>query len=325
MSLLETIRTQYGIHPTEIRPIQGGWSAEAFLMQNMERQWLLKIYDTTRPSAQPWIRRMDGYLPLLAWLCRQEEFQGRVPRPIPTMRGDWTVEEAERILLVYAYIPGETIGERALTHPQIDALADLLAALHSIPIDSIPPDIHGLEEDLSLSFCHSLEQQLQHLDQAPLALRDILRPYAPFLRTAAAHTLRLRDAARVHRKTICLCHSDPHNWNLVQGDELALLDWEGACFAPPEADLFWFAGEPFFARLLARYEEKRPGFRLDAEMLLFYRLRRRIEDIEAFIAQWLLENPDEELAHSIAGHLARECQGTHDLLESIPGDTTQIL
>ena len=48
----------------------------------------------------------------------------------------------------------------------------------------------------------------------------------------------LSEILRRSNPKMALCHTDIHNWNLMQRDEqLVLIDWEGLKLAPVKADL----------------------------------------------------------------------------------------
>jgi len=83
-----------------------------------------------------------------------------------------------------------------------------------------------------------------------------------------------------------VCHTDLHGGNLLVDSRgnLYILDWEGAMLAPPEQDLFFFAGQDTFWDLFwPNYQREFGPARLDVDMLAFYYYRRGLEDL----ADWL--------------------------------------
>ena len=99
----------------------------------------------------------------------------------------------------------------------------------------------------------------------------------------------------------------------MQSDRLVLIDWEGMKLAPPEADLFAFIGNLFWHNcsdeFLKIYESIRKDFKLNSEVLEFYQIRRRIEDIEAFAQSLLYDRTltERERDESLY-HLQHECE-----------------
>jgi spectinomycin phosphotransferase len=61
----------------------------------------------------------------------------------------------------------------------------------------------------------------------------------------------LQTYARNADKRKVICHTDLHGGNLMTDERgiLYILDWENALIAPPEHDLFFFAGEKNFWEL----------------------------------------------------------------------------
>jgi len=123
------------------------------------------------------------------------------------------------------------------------------------------------------------------------------------LRAATRETLRLRDAIRVGYAPLMLCHGDAHGNNVIQGDRLVLADWEDLRIAPAEADLFIHAWHPHGQTLLDAYAAARRGVRVNKELLSFYILRRRIEDIWADIQRLTEEAPDEAETIKLLGYV----------------------
>jgi len=72
-----------------------------------------------------------------------------------------------------------------------------------------------------------------------------------------------------------------------------LADWEDLRLAPAEADLFIYAWHQHGDKLLDSYAAARSGYRINHELLYFYVLRRRIEDVWYNVQRLTEENPDE--------------------------------
>jgi len=78
--------------------------------------------------------------------------------------------------------------------------------------------------------------------------------------------------------------------------------------APAEADLFMFAHKEYWDFFLQRYRKIRPGYALDSEWLSFYKKRRKLEDIWAFLESILYDSLPEEQRLSEMAYLTNECK-----------------
>lgn len=87
---------------------------------------------------------------------------------------------------------------------------------------------------------------------------------------------------------------------------LALIDWEGLTFAPPEADLFMFKGRSSFAPFMDVYQSRRPGYRPDETAFAFYKSKRKLEDIYEFTEQLCFDEMAETARTEALSYLAAE-------------------
>lgn len=92
---------------------------------------------------------------------------------------------------------------------------------------------------------------------------------------------------------MALCHTDIHNWNLMQfKQQLILIDWEGLRLAPVEADMMFLVDKPYYNRFLSIYRKSHKDFVINPDALQFYQEKRKLEDIWEFIEQLLFDNQD---------------------------------
>ncbi|WP_349774559.1 hypothetical protein [Paenibacillus cellulositrophicus] len=80
--------------------------------------------------------------------------------------------------------------------------------------------------------------------------------------------------------------------NLMQPQsrrQLMLIDWEGLKLAPVEADLMFVVDQPYFNEFMQIYRQFHPDFTLNGRTLLFYQIRRKLEDVWEFIEQLLFD------------------------------------
>lgn len=297
----ELLANCFGILPKDVHEVKGGWSAKAYRVDAGNFTYFLKVYDKTQPSVQPWIKRIDAYISVLGWLCKTKELRGFIAEPIPSLNGNYKVETADHVFLLFTFVKGDTPGERGMSPAQIAELAYILAQLHSFG-ESIPCDISGLHEDVSLSLCYKLEHFISEAQNHD-TLSQLICPNANMISSVIAETLRLRDTARLPAKSLVLCHTDAHHNNVIQGDRLVLVDWEDLRLAPAEADLFMYALNPEWPTFWQSYSAFRRDFQMDTALMRFYILKRRLEDIWYYMSRVLLDKPSEVEASRIYGRL----------------------
>ncbi len=293
----ELLREHFGITPLDVFEVKGGWSAKAYRVNLKDETYFLKVYDKSLPTIKPWIERIDDYIPVLGWLSEKPELHERLIKPIKTLNGKYKVETDESVLLLFVYIPELVPNKEGLSRSQLAELAETMALLHTTGKD-ISFDTQGLTEDISLPFCKQLEEFLNNMGDdtnAPMnnALITLISPHADMLRAAIQKTVHLRDTIRLNYSPLVLCHGDAHSNNVIQGERLVLVDWEDLRWAPAEADLFIYAWHPNGHALLEAYSATRGDYRINQELLNFYILRRRIEDLWVDVQRLTEESPGE--------------------------------
>jgi len=80
-----------------------------------------------------------------------------------------------------------------------------------------------------------------------------------------------------------LSHADAHNWNVMQGKNLMLIDWECLKLAPQEQDLILIITEPYAGQFLNEYKKYIKYETPDFDAFEFYYLKRKLEDIWEWI------------------------------------------
>lgn len=308
----ELLANRFGIVPKDVHEVKGGWSAKAYRVDAGEHIYFLKVYDKAQPSVQPWIERIDAYISVLGWLCTTQELRGLIAEPIQSINGDYKVETNDHVFLLFTYVPGDTPGERGLSQAQLADLAKILARLHGLK-ESIPCDTRGLYEDVSLSFCDKLERYMSEVRNED-TLSRLICPNTEMIRSAIAETVRLRDTSRLNTRSLVLCHTDAHYNNVIQSDHLVLVDWEDLRLAPAEADLFMYALKPEWPVFWHAYSAIRSDFHIDAGLMRFYLLRRRLDDIWYYVSRVLFDKPSEDEVSRICTRLRSAFSETQQLL-----------
>ena len=314
----DILPARFGLWPTSIREVRGGWTAKAYRVDTEQSSYFLKVYDKSLPSIRYWIGRIGVYMPVLGWLSGTPELGRNVIKPIRTLDGQYKAETDGFVYLLFDYVTGETPGSGGLTAPQTAELAGIIARLHNLS-DRLPREFAGLDEDVSLPFCEDIERYLGAEHQVG-DLSRLIGANAELLHAAVAETVRLRDEVRLGFQPLVLCHADAHPNNVMQSDRLIVVDWEDMRLAPAETDLILYAfgsGWPInWPVFRDAYLSLRPGFHINSDLMRFYLIRRRLDDVCSDITRLSLEQPGEEEAATMYGWLDRHFTEIRVLLDN---------
>lgn len=275
----------YDISPTCIEKITGGWSALAFFIQDDSKKYFLKVFNKKRPSVAQWISAIDRYIPLVQWLQDNTILHNNIVSPIFTNFQSNKCEDEEYVYLLSEYIEGNTIGENILSSDQISELAKILGILHQSTA-SIPNELKELQvkENFDIEFCDYLSAFIcDDLHTKNDVVLQIVAPYTSYLLELIERMKVLSNSLKSKPQQFVLCHSDAHNWNIMQGQEMILIDWEGLKLAPQEQDLILNLTEPYVAQFLYEYKKYMNYDKPDLEAFEFYYLKRILEDIGSWI------------------------------------------
>jgi Ser/Thr protein kinase RdoA (MazF antagonist) len=291
--LLKLLNSEYGIVSISILPVPGGFSTKAAYRVTGEdgAEYFLKVYDKSLPTTRLSVERIDIYMPILDWLSTSSTLLGRVLTPVPSRDGAYKAETDGEVYVIFMYVRGVTPGVQGMTRTQTMELAEILALLHDTG-EAVPLETPGLVENISLPFCDQLTRYLNKPDTEHNALNELISPHTGLLHSVIHEVLRLRDTVRLGYSPLVLCHGDAHGNNVIQSERLVLADWEDLRLAPAEADLFIYAWHPHGDMLLEAYAAARRGYRINHELLYFYVLRRRIEDVWVDVQRLTEESPN---------------------------------
>jgi Ser/Thr protein kinase RdoA (MazF antagonist) len=308
----QILKSQFGVECTEIAEIHGGLSAMNYKVKADVNTFFLKVYDKKKSGASLWTENINSYMPILMWLNENTDLQGKIVQPIKTKKNDYRFDDEENVFLLFDYIEGETVGKN-LTHIQVLEAADIMACLHSYG-NEIPVNTEKIKEDFSVPFCFSLEHLIaENFTSLPVDVKAILQPCLEQLISKNNEVISLSEMLKVRNIEMVLCHTDAHGWNLMQGEHLFLVDWEGIKLAPAEADLTMFTKKEYWDTFIEHYYKLRPNFNLDKDLFMFYIIRRKIEDIWVFIEGTLLDNLSQQQRERDLNMLSECCKSLDNL------------
>lgn len=285
---------------------KGGWSARAFRVESPEGKFFLKVYDKEEHSTAQWTANMEAYLPFVNRLAA-EGLRGRVPEAVPAEDGRLWAEDGRHLYLLTGFLPGEMPGSRPLTGQEAGELGEIVGRLHRTK--AAPDDlISGVREDFSVPFAGKLAAMARGETDLPPEAEEIIGLHRGAVAELCQRLGRLSETMAGKALPFVPCHTDIHGWNLLSGERLVLLDWEGLRMAPMEADFFALAGIRAFPALWEAYRRVRPGAEIREDALEFYRARRRCEDIWEFAARAVYDRLDEKTRRETLAGLQSECE-----------------
>lgn len=296
MKTLETIlRKNYHIPADEISAQQGGWASLAYKVKNDKGElFFMKVYEKSRRSTPYLTQYMDIYLSIMSWLNTSTSLNGKMPRLIKTRANENKCEDKDNIYILFEYLEGSTVGEKALSNEQVYQLADIVSQLHASGVDASLVDTSVISETFSPLFIPELNRLITQ--KFELLNKDIQEIVAPNLSVIRSHIHELENLSQLLKKqnrAFVLCHTDIHHWNIIVNDHrLYLVDWEGLKFAPPEADIFSIRHQPYFNEFTERYTKNNPAYAINDNALRYYQICRKLQDIWEFIEQLQFDTLD---------------------------------
>jgi spectinomycin phosphotransferase len=306
------LKAQFDVECTDLAEIHGGLSAMNYKIKTDDKNFFLKVYDKKKAQASLWIVNIDYYMPILIWLNENTELQGRIVRPIKSNSGNYRFDDDEHVFLLFDYIEGATIG-KTMTQTQVLEAADIMACLHRYG-NEIPVNMDKMKENFAIPFCFSLDHFIaEDYSTSSADVRAILQPWLEKLISTNLELKSLSEKVMQKNIRMVLCHADAHGYNLMQSKHLVLVDWEGIKLAPAEADLIMFTKKEYWDIFIEHYKKLRPQFVLDNDLLSFYILRRKIEDIWAFTESILFDHQSDEQRIQYLGFLTKCCYALNDL------------
>ena len=331
-ALIETVRREYGLHIERLTFAPTGWVAHCYVADcaGGERYFLKLCGDSGQiPTAAS---DLDFYLPLTYQLC-SKQILPHIACPVRTRAGRFMARFENHLLILFDFIAGKTVGFDGWSDEILVKLAGLVGILHkSTSKIEVEQPFH---ERFDIAFENDLVNSLDVLAgitsgdrNGKQELRNLLLPRKDEILTHLHRLKELQSLARATGKEMVVCHTDLHGENLMMDDQgnLYILDWEGAMIAPPEHDLFFFAGDDYFWDLfLPNYEGEFGPVSLDSDVFGFYYYRRNLEDLTDWVLRILYHNTDDEQDREDLRGIVEDCVSGWPYLEmTIRGIETKL-
>ena len=299
--LADLVRSAWAIEVEDVEYLPVGFGSHHWVATAGDRRWFVTVdaSGTGSPAlgtagVAPQLRAALSTASLL-----REMGLHFVVAPIATSLGEILAPiDSRYAVAVYPFIDGEVHGWGPYPDPDFrQKVFDRIVALHTAPTEARR---HILTDRFEIPSRHTVEalgvevppDETTPWDAGPFAepTRQLLARNSRWIegRFASYDSLVTSDAARSDRFVIT--HGEPHVANTItSSSEVMLVDWDTALLAPPERDLWWFAGEA--PGLVAEYEEQ-TGTPIIREALELYRLRWDLTDLALFAAQ--LRHPHDD-------------------------------
>jgi hypothetical protein len=301
--MIQAIEDGYGIEITNLEFMLRGFGGDCYRVETgAGNSNFLKLHNPVANQMTAASSRAF-YLPLMHQL-HGKGILHHIPYPKPTLDGNLSLKIDANELVVTNFIDGELVGFGDLPEPVLVRLSEMVGVLHrsrtQLQFDC--PFVDGFdiifESDLLNSF-PILSRLSDSTTPGQKSLREIILPRKDQIIGDLGVLKKLQNYARKAHKPKVVCHTDLHGGNLMIDSQgvLYILDWENAMIAPPEHDLFFFAGESGFWELFwPHYTGQFPAAGIDPQLLRFYFYRRGLEDITDFILRILRRenNPERD-------------------------------
>lgn len=314
VTLVKTICREYGLSIEKLSFVPTGWTAYCYAAECADgERYFLKL--TSDSGLVPFAASdRDFYLPLTHQLCTKRILPN-IACPVRAIDGRFTVRCGHYVLILFHFIEGRPVGFGRLPDDMLAQLARMVGILHaSTPQITLA---NPLLEKFDIACEDALMNSLDTLEGITSADRFGKQELRKLLLSRKEELLRhldrlkeLRTLAQAADKEMVVCHTDLHGGNLMVGDgeQLYILDWENAMIAPPEHDLFFFAGyDTFWDLLLPNYEREFGPASLDSDVFGFYYYRRNLEDLTDWVVRILHYNTSDEQDREDLAGIAEDC------------------
>jgi thiamine kinase-like enzyme len=325
--LIEILEREYGLTIERLTYLKQAWVAHCYAVDCAGgERYFCKLYDQER-QARTYARDLEFYLSLSDQLYEKQLLPG-IAHPVATRHKQFAVSYNGALLILFHWIPGQTIGFERFPDHVLEKVAALVGRLHASTAHIEWPN--PPREAFDLPFEENLLKGLDLLEGVTPAdtlgkrgLRQLLLPRRDEIEALLERLGELQALVRAKDKAMVMCHTDLHGGNLMRDDQgmLHIVDWEGAWLAPPEHDLFFFAWEERFWELfLPPYERAFHPVRLDSATFGFYCYRRNLEDLAEWVVRILYEENGEAQDREDLQGIAEDCISGWPTLERTIAD-----
>lgn len=204
-------------------------------------------------------------------------------------------------VIIYPFITGNNFSQYNCSKESLQSLAQSLAQLHSLPLTAFL-EFPLKKETLSTHVDTKLAKCFAHIENPNNLLTDYQQKIADILLPRKEKIVHQLEQLKIHqlaslkdKRPYALTHGDTVYDNLLLDEKgmVHILDWDGIQFAPIERDLLYFLKSDFVV-VMDAYQKIFGEVRLLEEVILFYKYKRYLEDLEDWTSRILFENNSDE-------------------------------
>jgi len=308
-----------------ITPMSPGFVAHAHRLDTATHVAMVKTYDRQRAVTARMLEYAPFYLEVTAWLAQQPALANRITFPYALVQGGYLVDDGQYVSALFNFIAGVTPRDVPLTMAQQLHLVTTVGLIHRMtPLVPLPPVCR--RETFAVRWDQPFADLLgDGWDALNPNVAAMLAPHRQTLGVLLAQLRTLGAQLRTRALPLVLCHTDIHGWNtMVTGDTTHLIDFEGLVLAPAEQDLFFWFDDPRWSEIFVTYTQVVGGHQFDSQALLFYQLKRYLEDIYEWVAELIVPQITPADFVRYAGELQRDLRGSDAMLSAAHRISTRL-
>lgn len=323
MSQFQAILAEkYGIKAKEMAFIPVGDSAYSYAVTGVNgNKYYLKLFDHQNDRQTRSLQRLTSILPLTQRFYDEGIFRNTA-YPLQNKHLSVTTEQGKFTIILFNFIEGSTLAEAYPFSKEIlERLGKTMASIHKL-IKHIEPgtafiDCFDISFEPDLRKCLSILEKPHTMTGDIKILQEQVLTRKQQITSILTQLPELRGRGMEQNKNEVWCHGDLWGGNLIQrGNELYVIDWESACIAPPEFDLFNHLGSDYRTLFTAYQRHMAQPIKLDADLLRFYFYRHHLRNLTDWLKNILFRNSEKAQNENDLDMIAHHCLNRLDSIES---------
>ena len=291
--LLQHLSTAYGLPLQSITFFPEGEDSYGYVVSSETGEKYFAKASTSVPNS---------CLQVASLLRYQCNISG-VVAPLETLEGTLSVPWQDFQVSLFPFIEGKSRWDlwkvgKDFTDAELTQTAGLLATIHGCT------DAVAAHNRTVATYNLPLRKELHVVLEAPRKippqnryqkqLLEAITQYSSEIGQTLERYDNLGRSASALQTPFVITHGDPTPGNLIMDAEnrLHIIDWDGACLAPPEKDLVAFTGERFEVVLECYLTERQNGAALHADIFGFYIYEWTLNEIRDYGTKILFKNSD---------------------------------
>ena len=307
-AIVTAVHDHYGLRVQTLQFWPAGEASYGFVASlDDSRSLFLKVLDPTLATHGVASAHLGMVLPLSLALS---EMGLPVSRPVQSRTGMFHAEVDRFILVAFEFLHGGTLGEKPWSADLYAQLGKSVGRLHGLTSEL--SELITPRDGTAIPSRGDIVRLLDQIEAASDSQRAARRRLSEVVTPLRSQVLQycdtmslLSEEVQETRADWVLCHTDLTGGNLIECEDATvhIIDWEGACLAPREFDLAFFADEPFqqrYGRFLEEYTRAVGDDQLREQAFVLRMYHRNFEDFvegSKFVLEQDLD--DTELDHAL--------------------------